>query len=61
MPENFVITLPKVNIPEQVTAFVQLLDHMEEQLGLENSSLKIEIMIETTQALLCQNGAVICR
>ncbi|MBL4661594.1 MAG: hypothetical protein JKY19_14640 [Alcanivoracaceae bacterium] len=56
VPENFVITLPKVNIPEQVTAFVQLLDHMEEQLGLENSSLKIEIMIETTQALLSQNG-----
>lgn len=56
VPENFVITLPKVNIPEQVTAFVQLLDHMEEQLGLKNGSLKIEIMIETTQALLSQGG-----
>ena len=56
VPENFVITLPKVNIPEQVTAFVQVLDHMEEQLGLKNGSLKIEIMIETTQALLSQNG-----
>ena len=56
VPDNFVITLPKVNIPEQVTAFVQLLDHMEEQLNLENGSLKIEIMIETTQALLSQNG-----
>lgn len=56
VPDNFVITLPKVNIPEQVTAFVQLLDHMEQQLNLENGSLKIEIMIETTQALLSQNG-----
>jgi len=56
VPENFTITLPKVNIPEQVTAFVQLLDHLEEQLGLENGALEIEIMIETTQALLSQNG-----
>ena len=56
VPENFVITLPKVNIPEQVTAFVQLLDHLEDQLGLENGCLEIEIMIETTQALLSQNG-----
>lgn len=56
VPDNFVITLPKVNIPEQVTAFVQLLDHMELELGLDNGSLKVEIMIETTQALLSQDG-----
>ena len=56
VPENFVITLPKVNIPEQVTAFVELLDHMEQQIGIQNGSLKIEVMIETTQALLSQNG-----
>jgi len=56
VPKNFVITLPKVNIPEQVTAFVQLLDHLEEQLGLKNGELKIEIMIETTQALLSAGG-----
>jgi len=56
VPENFVITLPKVNIPEQVTAFVELLTHMEQQLNLAHGELKIEIMIETTQALLSQNG-----
>ena len=56
VPDNFVVTLPKVNIPEQVTAFVTLLDHMEEQLGLANGSIKIEIMVETTQALLSQDG-----
>lgn len=56
VPDNFVITLPKVNIPEQVTAFVQLLDHMEEQLGLTHNALAIEIMIETTQAILSQDG-----
>ncbi|HFC30458.1 MAG TPA: phosphoenolpyruvate kinase [Oceanospirillales bacterium] len=56
VPQNFVITLPKVNIPQQVTAFVQVLEHMEQQLGLEQGSLKIEIMIETTQALLSAKG-----
>lgn len=56
VPENFIITLPKVSIPEQVTAFVQILDHIEEELGLSNGELKIEIMIETTQALLSQDG-----
>ena len=56
VPENFVITLPKVSIPEQVSALVKILDHMEQQLGLKNGSLKIEIMIETTQALLSQDG-----
>ncbi len=56
IPENFVITLPKVNIPQQVTAFVQVLEHLEQQLQLEKNTLQIEIMIETTQALLGADG-----
>ncbi len=56
IPDNFVITIPKVLIPEQVNAFVSLLDHLEQQLGLEQGSLKIEIMVENTQALLSQDG-----
>ncbi|MCF6299641.1 MAG: phosphoenolpyruvate kinase [Proteobacteria bacterium] len=56
LPDNFVITIPKVLIPEQVTAFVLLLDHLEAQLGLKQGSLKIEIMVENTQALLNQDG-----
>ncbi|MCF6288126.1 MAG: aldolase/citrate lyase family protein [Proteobacteria bacterium] len=56
VPKNFIITLPKVSIPEQVTALVKILDHLEQQLGLNNGELKIEIMIETTQALLSQDG-----
>ena len=35
---------------------MQLLDHLEIQLGLENGALEVEIMIETTQALLSQDG-----
>lgn len=56
VPENFVVTLPKVLIPEQVTAFVQLLDHIETKLALAQGSLQIEIMVENTQALLSQDG-----
>ncbi|WP_223787188.1 DUF6986 family protein [Marinicella meishanensis] len=56
LPENFVVTLPKVLIPEQVTALVRLLDHLEERLGLAAGSTTIEIMVENTQALLSQDG-----
>ncbi len=56
VPENFVVTLPKVLIPEQVTAFVQLLDHIESELQLANGSIQIEVMVENTQALLSQDG-----
>jgi citrate lyase beta subunit len=42
-PENFVVTLPKVTIPEQVRALVELLDGY--------GGMRIELMIETPQAL----------
>ncbi len=56
VPDDFVVTLPKVLIPEQVTALVQLLDHIEANLGLENGTIQIEIMVENTQALLSKDG-----
>ena len=56
IPDNFVITIPKVLIPEQVTALVAILDHLEDRLGLARGSLKIEIMVENTQALLSKDG-----
>ncbi len=56
LPDNFIVTLPKVLIPEQVTAFTRVLDHLEIQLGLTNGSIQIEIMVENTQALLSKDG-----
>lgn len=56
LPEGFVVTLPKVLIPEQVTALVRVLDHLEDRLGLEPGSTPLEIMVENTQALLSQDG-----
>jgi citrate lyase beta subunit len=51
LPENFVVTLPKVQIPEQSAALADLFDLLEPALGLPAGSLRLEIMIETPQAI----------
>jgi len=58
LPENFVITLPKVSIPEQVEAFYQIVCDLEQGHGLREGSLKFEIMIETAQAIINQDGVI---
>lgn len=52
LPPGFVVTLPKVTSPAQVEAFVALLTLAEQGLELEAGSLRLEIMIETPEALL---------
>ncbi|HYO11857.1 MAG TPA: phosphoenolpyruvate kinase [Thermoanaerobaculia bacterium] len=56
LPDNFVVTLPKVTIPEQVSALADLFDLLEPALGLPSGSLRLEIMIETPQSILDENG-----
>ncbi|HEX4962646.1 MAG TPA: phosphoenolpyruvate kinase [Thermoanaerobaculia bacterium] len=56
LPENFVVTLPKVTIPEQAAALADLFDRLEPALGLEIGSLRLEIMIETPQSILNERG-----
>jgi hypothetical protein len=56
LPGNFVITIPKVTIPEQVTAIVELFEMLETRTGLPKGSLKLEIMIETPQSIINGNG-----
>ncbi len=56
VPENFVITLPKVTVAEQVTALVRLLEAMERKLGLRAGALRMELMIETTQSVIDADG-----
>ena len=56
LPNNFVITIPKVTIPEQVTAIVELFEMLEARNGLSNGSLKLEIMIETPQSIINGKG-----
>ncbi len=52
LPDNFVVTLPKVVMPEQVAGMSDLLAMLEPRLGLPIHSLRFELMIETTQAIL---------
>lgn len=56
LPDNFVVTLPKVVMPEQVAALADIFDLLEPQLGLAQGSLKMEMMIETTQAIINARG-----
>lgn len=56
LPENFVVTLPKITVPEQVSALVRLFEELETKNGLSNGSLKMELMVETPQSILDQNG-----
>ncbi|MBM7442921.1 aldolase/citrate lyase family protein [Streptomyces sp. HB132] len=56
LPECLVLTLPKVTYPEQVTAFVRLLEAFEETHGLSAGRLGFEIQIETSQSILAADG-----
>ena len=56
LPPWFVVTLPKIQLPEQVTALADLFDEFESKRGLAPHTLKFEFMIETTQAILSENG-----
>ncbi|MFO0746111.1 MAG: aldolase/citrate lyase family protein [Myxococcota bacterium] len=58
LPENFVVTLPKVTHPEQVSALADLMDALEPATGLGKGALVIELMIETTQAIVNADGVV---
>lgn len=56
LPENFVVTLPKVIAPEQVTALVRMLEVLEKDRGLSAGTLKLELMVETPQSLFDAQG-----
>jgi citrate lyase beta subunit len=56
LPENFVVTLPKVQIPEQVAALADLFDVFEDKLRLGKGTLRCEIMVEVTQSVIDARG-----
>lgn len=56
LPSNFVVTLPKVTIPEQPQTLVRSFEALEARHRLEPGTLRFELMIETTQALLGPSG-----
>ncbi|MEP6568758.1 MAG: phosphoenolpyruvate kinase [Acidobacteriota bacterium] len=58
LPENFVVTQPKITIPEQLNALADLFELLENKTGLAAGSLKLEMMIETTQSVINATGAI---
>ena len=56
IPDNFVVMLPKVTIPEQPETLANFFSILEEELGLTKGILKMEMMVETTQAIMDVNG-----
>lgn len=56
LPDNFVVTLPKVTDPGQVHVLLDVLERLESQTGLPRRSIPIEIMVETPRAILSSDG-----
>src|SRR5215213_3650407 len=56
LPENFVVTLPKIVLAEQVTTLADIFDLLETRLNLPANSLKMEMMVETTQSIINERG-----
>lgn len=58
LPENFVINLPKITRNEEIEILEELLGDFEKLNDLENGLIKIEIMIETPQAIVNETGEI---
>lgn len=56
LPENFVVMLPKVTIPEQVSTLVAFFKMIEKANGLPEGSLRMETMVEATQIIMDEEG-----
>jgi citrate lyase beta subunit len=56
LPSNFVVTLPKVVAPEQVSTLVDLFELIEKATAIRPGALKLELMIETTQSIIDPEG-----
>lgn len=56
LPENFVVMLPKVTIPEQMTTMVRLFEILEKENSLKPGTLEMETMVEATQIIMDEEG-----
>lgn len=59
LPPNFVVTLPKISVPEQVSTLVRAFEALEQRLELEPGTLKLELMIELAQGLFDDRGRLL--
>jgi len=58
LPANFVVTLPKITAPGQVTILADACDAFESSHGLPNGTLKFEVMIETAESVFSRDGRI---
>ena len=58
LPQNFVVTLPKITAPKQVALMTSACEKFERAHGLPPGLLKFELMIETTQSIFAADGTV---
>jgi citrate lyase beta subunit len=58
LPNLFRVTLPKVTHPEEVAALADVCSRLESALDLVAGALRLELMIETPQALFNERGEV---
>ena len=56
IPSPFVVTLPKVTSPRDVSALADACDACERAHGLASGSIAIEVMVETPNALFAPDG-----
>jgi len=56
LPNNFVVTLPKITHVSQVETLVGAFEKLESKLGLPSKSLKMEFMVEDTKTLFDMEG-----
>ena len=56
LPKNFVVTLPKTVLPEQVSALRRLLEILESKTKLAPKALQMEIMVESPRSLMNASG-----
>ncbi len=56
LPKHFCVTLPKVALPDEVAALADICSRLEPMLDFEPGALRIELMIETPQAILNERG-----
>jgi citrate lyase beta subunit len=58
LPPRFAVTLPKITSPAQVRALADALDGIEQAHHLPPNAVRVELMIETTQAIFSEEGGI---
>jgi len=56
VPANFMVTLPKVIMPQQVAALAELVSLLEQSNGIQAGSIDLDLMIETPQSIINSQG-----